>query len=217
MKKKEKKFIADLKSYNEITFIGPLFSGPLLLPRNESPFVVIDGGCHHFTDVKSNYLKSFKNFLFLKLGDQDSYDGELDLVLEKNKDFSDLTYGLGLITDTIETISLQGFLGGRKDHELFNLGEVHHFLSSSKAHKNCSVTFEKTFQAFPKGTQQIDHQGTFSLFVLEKTLIQIEGNAKYTLKGPTLFNPLSSMGLSNIGNGSFTITSQGPFFLYFQD
>ena len=217
MKKKEKKFISDLQAYNEVTLIGPLFSSPLLLPRNESPFLFIDGGCHNITNVKNDYLKLFKNFFFLKLGDQDSYDGELDVVLEKTKGFSDLAYGLGLLTDTIKTISLQGFLGGRKDHELFNLGEVHYFLSSSKAHKSCSVAFGKTFKAFPKGVQQIDHRGTFSLFVLEKTLIQIEGNVQYTLKHPTLLNPLSSLGLSNIGLGPFTVTSEGPFFLYFQD
>jgi len=217
MKKKEKIFIDGLRSIHNAIFIGPLFSLPLLLPPSETSFIFVDGGSHFFAEVERSYLKSFPTFNFLKVGDQDSYKGELDVVLEKTKNFSDLAYAFSLLPKNIEYISLQGFLGGRKDHELFNLGEAHHFLASEKSHPNGSLFFENTFKAFSSGTHKIDHQGLFSLFVLEKTSLQIIGDVMFPLPSPTPLKALSSHGLSNIGQGSFSIVSEKPFFLYFPE
>jgi thiamine pyrophosphokinase len=217
MKKKEKFFIDGLQSTSIASFIGPLFSLPFILPPTDSSFIFVDGGCHFFTEVKNSYLRSFPTFNFLKVGDQDSYKGELDVVLEKTKNFSDLAYAFSLLPKNIEYISLQGFLGGRKDHELFNLGEAHHFLASEQSHPNGSLSFENSFKAFSSGTHQINYQGPFSLFVLEQTSLQMIGDVMFPLPSPTPLKALSSHGLSNIGQGSFNIISEKPFFLYFPE
>ena len=138
----------------------------------------------------------------------------MDTKLSPNKSFSDLAYGLKFVRPSIEKVNLLGFLGNRKDHELFNLGEVHKVLLSDQVNKNSKFLFDHSFICFPAGSHTINVKGTFSLFVLEKASISLNGQIKYPLPNLTVIDPLSSQGLSNISYGEFFIQSNKPIFVY---
>ena len=97
-----------------LTIVGPLYIGEADF---KEPVLFIDGG--------SRFRNSPEG---LSLGDNDSSIGELDILLSPDKDFSDLSYALRNIPSHYKEIHLQGFLGGRKDHEIINMGEVQNFL-----------------------------------------------------------------------------------------
>lgn len=134
-----------------------------------------------------------------------------------DKDFSDFSAALKLM-DESRCIHLWGFLGGRKDHELAVWGECHEFL---KSHPKCQF---KIYQDgilkglyLPAGSGNIDHQGGFSLLVLEKSLVSLSGDVTYPLFTPTLLRPLSSHGISNYSRGSLSYISDSPILFLFGD
>lgn len=219
MKKKENIFAENLKLSKEIFIIGPLFKKSLKITNKESSFLFIDGGSHFFEDIQQTFFNSFDDeaathFNSLRIGDGDSYQGVLDIKLSINKNFSDLAYGLKFIKTSLEKVNLLGFLGGRKDHELFNLGEAHKVLLSNKVNRKVKFLFDQSFIGFPPGRHTLKLDGIFSLFVIEEAEITITGQIKYPLISPTKVLPLSSQGLSNVGNGEFFIQSNKPVFLY---
>jgi len=219
MEKKEKIFTENLKLSKEIFIIGPLFNKRLSITRKESSFLFIDGGSQFFDYVQKVFIDSlpFEGPLFfnsLKVGDGDSFKGTLDIKLSVNKNYSDLAYGLQLIKPFLEKVSLLGFLGGRKDHELFNLGEIHKVLLSPLVQQSSVFYLDKSFICFPPGAHNTNIEGTFSLFVLEKAKVTITGSVKFPLLNPTTIDPLSSFCLSNICHGEVVIQSDKPIFLY---
>lgn len=181
---------------NTINIIGPMRSATTEFVE---PNIFVDGGAA---------LRSANSGF--SLGDNDSFDGKLDEILPTEKHYSDFAYALSHCQG-FKTLNLFGFLGGRKDHEIINLGEVHHFLKQSHSH----VNFENQIMAFSHGTWDLNHSGTFSIFCFESTLISIKGNVHYKLEDSRL-KPFSSHGLSNIGQGRFSIKSDNPFFIFLE-
>ncbi len=202
---------ADLKGSVDWTIVGPL--GPrvpeFLLSYSR---LGVDGGA------------DFCDELDLWVGDSDSC-AELPacrhLVRHSpEKDLSDLALALALFTeDAAYRFHLWGFLGGRRDHELFNLGEVHRFLKG-KARAEVSIydgRGELRFRFFGSGRRTFTHRGTFSLGTLEATPVTLEGQCRYHIPEGTVLSPLSSFGLSNAASGTFEVRCQGPCFIYFTE
>ena len=219
MEEKEKIFVENLKLSKEIFIIGPLFTKSLKISNKQSSFLFIDGGSHFFNHIQDFFFNSFPDgnppaFNSLKIGDGDSYNGSLDTKLSVNKSFSDLAYGFKFIKPSLEKVNLLGFLGGRRDHELFNLGEAHKLLLSDQINKKAKLIFDKSFICFPPGTHSVNLEGTFSLFALEKASITLTGQIKYPLPSLTEIGLLSSQCLSNISFGEIFIQSNKPIFLY---
>ncbi|MFI5391452.1 MAG: hypothetical protein ACHQYQ_08830, partial [Bacteriovoracales bacterium] len=82
-----------------------------------------------------------KGYLDISVGDGDSSNFPMDFNLPEEKDYSDLKFALDLIPPNVEKINLWGFLGGRRDHEIINFGEVNNWLLKSK--NNVVFLFEK--------------------------------------------------------------------------
>ena len=82
------------------------------------PKVFIDGGSKH--------IKSNNEDIILGDGDSSSkkYIDQITNQLPSDKEYSDLSYALSLVTSKQRTIYLNGFLDGRLDHELINFGEA---------------------------------------------------------------------------------------------
>jgi len=205
----------ELQGRIEILLLGPTlgdFSNEKALLSNLSPMAVIliDGGANYQKEIC--WENSTKNPI-LKVGDGDSYDGEMDLILKKEKDFSDLKFVLDLLPPSITKIYALGLLGGRRDHELSNFAEINIFLQ--KRAQPTVVDLGEEVRAFSAGNYEQNLKGTFSLFTFDKSQITLNGDCKYELKTPTLLSGLSSLGLSNEGRGKVSIQSQGPFFLFF--
>lgn len=179
-----------------IHIVGPLTQSFDSDPNE--PTLFIDGG----TKFKKDYGFS--------LGDNDSFQGELDYKLPKDKDFSDLQFALTLIPSQTETVYLHGFLGGRKDHELINLGEVAHFLFERNESK---VVFDDRITAYSQGFWEFELQNTFTLFSFHENTLSLTGECKYQLIKQSL-KPFSSHGLSNEAEGKISLHNSAPLYFF---
>jgi len=186
--------------HSEITLVGPMH------PSNtcfDDPVIFVDGG--------SKYRKNMEGYL---IGDGDSYiGGKLDQLLNPDKDFSDLAYVLHRLTNNFSYVKLQGFLGGRRDHELFNFGETHNLLKCRDS--STMLKFDDSVVAVSEGHWQFEITELFSIAVIQSTAIKLTGKCQYQCLQEKLFHPLSSHGLSNRGFGTIYLNCQGPVFVLF--
>jgi thiamine pyrophosphokinase len=200
-----------LKTYHEWTLIGPM--GPdIPAELTKFPILGVDAGAQ------------FSPRLDVWVGDGDSCQTPIpNSVIYKHpvdKDQSDLALALGLFEDKRHyKLHLWGFLGGRRDHELFNIGEAMSFL---EGHQECQIIFygpdgKIYFHLVAAGLWKFDHLGIFSLGTLKRVCLKLTGECKYPINKMTAMNPLSSFGLSNMGQGNMTLESQGPSFIYYPE
>ncbi|MGE3611227.1 MAG: hypothetical protein AB7I27_16665 [Bacteriovoracaceae bacterium] len=201
----------EFKLFYEWTFVGPM--GPNL-PSNllSHPVIAVDGGSR-FTDKVDIWL-----------GDGDSRPSEVNsrhlFRYPSIKSESDLTLSLNLFDeDRPYLFHLWGFLGGRKDHELFNLGETLNFLEQRP---KAQIFFYDEqgrilFQILGAGEWGLKHLGVFSIGTLKEQKIKLIGECQYQLIEETLIKPLSSLGLSNEGAGKFSLYNRHPLFIYYPE
>lgn len=180
----------------QVTLVGPMAKS-FEAPANQA-LLFVDGGAK---------LKSNEGY---SLGDNDSFSGKLDLVLPKEKDFSDLSYALSLIPSKTKSLSLKGFLGGRKDHELINLGEVYRFLC---LREDTQLILDQSILSYSKGEWDLEIEGEFSLLSYDQQIISMVGSCQYPLEN-TRIEPHSSHGLSNNGSGKITLSNERPVFIF---
>ena len=183
---------------SRITLVGPFARHEVAPPE---PVVFVDRG--------ALYRRGGDG---ISIGDGDSYDGDLDVLLNPDKDYSDLAYVLTRIPESFEEFHLLGFLGGRRDHELFNLGEVHRILNDRDAPG--TARFDQALVGYSPGSWQFTHHGGFSVGVIEQALVTLRGDCRYRCERPTRFSPLSSLGLSNEAYGTILIETDGCVFVF---
>lgn len=205
------KLPTSLTHKTEWVLVGPM--GPQILPSFLSYSLLgVDGG--------ANFILKMDAWI----GDHDSLtedpNAEHIFKFSPLKDRSDLGLALDLFTSQSPyKLHLWGFLGGRKDHELFNLGEVSAFLE--KKPKSEAYFYNQkgkvTFHFLSQGEWELTHQGIFSLGALKNTSLSMKGECHYPISEETMIGPLSSFGLSNEAHGTFKIKTSGPIFLYFPE
>lgn len=193
----------------EWVLLGPMGPG---LPQflSDLPLLGVDGGAR-FTEAMDVWV-----------GDADSFTGEIHsphiFRHPTGKDESDLALALRFFDGPRHyKLHLWGFLGGRKDHELFNLGEAMKFLSEQQEGQ---VLFYNEhgkiiFHALGSGHWKFTHIGIFSMGTLKKTAVKLTGACQYPISTTSILGPLSSLGLSNQGHGEMTLETEGPVFLCF--
>jgi thiamine pyrophosphokinase len=195
------RYLRTYKTQPQLTLVGPL------LKENDEfdhPVIFVDGG--------ANFRK---DNIGLSVGDGDSFAGEMDEPLNSNKNYSDLAYVLAGIPHHFRRLNLRGFLGGRRDHELLNLGEVCAFLKHQP--RNSTVSFDDKVCCFGKGEWQLESHQTFSLMCLSPVKVQLTGELKYPIAELTELSPLSSLGLSNEGLGHINLKCDGPLLMFYSD
>jgi thiamine pyrophosphokinase len=195
----------------EWTLLGPL--GPALpLDLGRHPIIGVDGGASH------------SSHLDIWIGDSDSYKDTVQCEnifhFSPQKAQSDLSLAFELLqTGPAAKLHLWGFLGGRKDHELFNLGEAFQFLNGR--HPTEIIFYNRegraSFRLFSAGRWELSHFGLFSMGALGPVEVTLTGHCEYTLPDKTLLQPLSSQGLSNSAHGKFVLNNEGPIFIYFPE
>ncbi len=180
-----------------IQLVGPLAEAGLELSE---PVIFVDGGARLRRGAEG-----------IAVGDGDSFSGELDHLLDTAKDFSDLAFALSLVPEGFNEIELHGFLGGRRDHELLNLGECHHFLT--RRTQSTRLRLDNTLEAFSAGHWRFHRQGLFSLVTFAPALVALSGDCRYPIPPGTTVQPVSSFGLSNEGHGEIRLEADGPVFI----
>lgn len=201
----------ELNENPEWVFLGPM--GPEIpVSMSVHPLLCVDGGAH-FTKSSDVWI-----------GDKDSFHGEINskhtFHFSTHKDKSDLSLAFELIqSQTSKTLHLWGFLGGRKDHEMFNLGEGLRFLENQPESLLKFYDYEgrMTFLLMSKGNWKISHHGLFSIGCLKEVELKLSGDCAYPLLNRSTLQPFSSHGLSNVGKGTLEIDVSGPIFIYFPE
>lgn len=200
--KRWERFLSEIGGQERLVIVGPLLKD-FYISSERRPIVYVDGG------VKARNPQA--DGPSIAVGDGDSSVSALDVVLPTEKDYSDLAFVLRHLPLGARHLELRGFLGGRRDHELANFGEVHEFL---KRRGNFStVAFDDSVIAFSAGRLQKEIHDSFSLMVLEPCSVTIRGKCKFAVEKPLLLSPLSSHGLSNVGNGLVEFEVTGPAFV----
>ena len=190
-------YLQQHKHRHSLNIVGPMAGR---FSEFHDPTVFVDGGVRHRTQAQG-----------FVVGDGDSATAEMDEQLDPQKDVSDFGYVLGQVTENFESVLLFGLLGGRRDHEWFNFGETHGFLKSRS--RPCRFNFENQVFAVSAGSWTMNIVGLFSVGVLASTSIKMTGRCEYPVATETIFNPLSSLGLSNVGHGDISLTCNGPVFI----
>lgn len=190
-------YLRDHRHQSRFTLVGPLSGKQQLF---DDPVIFVDGG--------SIWREGGEGIC---VGDGDSSEVPMDLTLDSQKDFSDLSFALGLLPEQASEIILDGFLGGRRDHELFNFGEVFHFLKNRSTPN--TVQFDQEVLAVGRGHWHLEISGLFSLMTIETTEVALTGACHYQIDPPRQVAPLSSFGLSNIAEGKISIQASNPIFV----
>lgn len=201
-----KTFLKEIDGAKQVTLVGPLFNKQ---HRPTGPTIYVDGGANFRPEDNSI------THPMISIGDGDSTDKPLEEVLEQNKDYSDLAYALRQMPGNVRHIDLLGFLGGRRDHELLNFGEVHHYLKGATKFK--SARFDDLVVAFCGGKLSMEIHGRFSLIVFDPTLLSVSGACTFPVEQAAQIPNVSSLGLSNMGFGQVFVDSLGPCFLFLDD
>lgn len=198
-----------LRDKSEWTVIGPM--GPEVIPSLQAlPAMAVDGGAQFIskTDVW--------------IGDGDSHalppQTSCRFDLEREKNSSDLACALSLFSGAKLKLHLWGFLGGRKDHELFVLGECSAFLERSPGSSIVIYDEQKiAFTFFAAGDWKLSHTGIFSLGTIREAQAELKGQIRYPIPPGMKISPLSSFGLSNEASGDFELKISSPAFLYYPE
>lgn len=202
---------SSLVNKTEWTFVGPM--GPDLSDVLRSyPVIAVDGG--------GNFVQSPD----IWVGDADSLSVSVDSPHiyrhPPEKDKSDLALALSLFSGRFRyKFHFWGFIGGRRDHELFNLGEALKFLDE---HSEGQILFYDEhariiFHLLGAGHWRFNHKGLFSLGTIKKTTVKLKGECDYPIEKPHLLTPLSSFGLSNVGRGDMILENEGSVFIYYPE
>lgn len=197
-----------------IIIVGPTsFKWKILTPflkRTHVKLFFVDGGLIH----KEKFQKKAP-FLTKKaetIGDGDSSKKRMTM-LKEDQNLSDLSYCLNMMNKEVdvETFLFVGFLGGRLDHQFFNLGEISRFTKTTSA----QILLEDKIEFFPKGKFNVEIQGIFSLGSFEDNQIKIKGACLYKTRNWLKLPTLSSRGLSNVGSGKIEIESKSPLAVFY--
>lgn len=202
-----KVFKRQIKATKILTIVGPVTDKvPSHLKMH--PQLLVDGGAN----IKN------KSKMCFSIGDGDSFSKKLDLILPKRKDFSDLAFSLNIIPKHITVTHFCGFLGGRRDHEFVNLGEIAHFLKKKKNHQSF-LWDDKNLKVMilSKGRFKFSHTGLFTVVApFSPTKASLKGDCEYQIKQKTNIKTLSSVGLSNLGFGNVKIETTEPIIVFLE-
>lgn len=191
----------------EIVLVGPM--GPdIIHPLSILPQIAIDGG------------EPYAHAPFLWIGDGDSLkkkpQATQTIELNPRKDLSDLAHAYSLLKHhSLQKLHLWGFLGGRRDHELFNLGEGSLFLQDRQTTEIHYYKEDLTpvMSFYSQGAWNFDFKGGFSLGVMSPAHVALLGEISFPIPQARRLEPLSSLGLSNMAEGKFLIEADAPFFI----
>lgn len=194
------------KTKTKVTLLGPQEFPSVLLESVTSPVLFVDGGTRWQSSLKPECGRG------LAIGDGDSSSIQMDILLPKNKDYSDFQYVLKNIPPQYTSILALGFLGGRRDHEYTNFGEAYHFmkLRAQKSH----FTFDHEVYLFSAGEWSLYIDGRFSYVNFEACDLRMTGLCEYQIKDDKKIPPMTSLGLSNWAQGEVQIYSSLPFFIF---
>jgi thiamine pyrophosphokinase len=185
----------------KLALIGPARIQPL--PALDMPQLAIDGGSRF----------AVRPLLWAGDGDSGKAPTGVPAFNKLSQDMTDLRFCLDHIHAwRWRELHLFGFLGGRRDHELANFGEIHAAMKARPAFVKAVFHGEDNTAAvlfLNAGAHTLELYGTFSTLVLEPASVTISGDCHYSREKVSL-HPLSGHGVSNEASGTVNISSTAP-------
>lgn len=195
----------DPKNEN-LVVIGPMLEKGWLMPDflKSMPQIAVDGGVWH----------SPAPVLWAGDGDSGFIPDAVPSFFKDDQNITDLSFCLGGVSCwTWAHLHAVGFSGGRRDHDLANLGEVH-ALMKERPHFERATFYDHTsrpvIRMFNAGKHAVDVSGIFGLLCIEAATVSLSGDCEYKVAALKLA-PLSGRGVSNQGRGVVEVVSDGPF------
>ncbi|MBC7713136.1 MAG: hypothetical protein H7177_07340 [Rhizobacter sp.] len=171
--------------------------------------IFIDGGTVHADKFKIRTPYLMKNAMVI--GDGDS--SKMPMTIKKSsQNISDLAFALSKLKGKMapEIALFAGFLGGRIDHQIFNMGEIALYLKNFPRNSAPLIQLDDKIVFVGTGTHKANFHGVFSLASFEPNQIKLSGECEYQSKNWLSLPPLSSRGVSNVGFGEITIETKKP-------
>lgn len=202
---RDRRFISFLNKHDgrRAHLVGPVSKTFNVIADPFEPVIFVDGGAA---------LREHCPYPSISIGDGDSSHAPMDILLNPDKAFSDLAFALLHLQFTEHNLHLHGFLGERRDHEYFNIGEVYAMLRKSIATRYAHFNHE--IYILGRGSWELQINGTFSLATLMHNIVQMTGDCRYPIAQAKNIMPLSSYCLSNMGTGQIQIQCQQPIILF---
>lgn len=203
------------EKFETAIIVGPMpFAQKKIKTSWKGQLIFIDGGLIH----QKKFVKKTPNLAknAFSVGDGDAPSKTSLSIKKQSQNLSDLAFCLERLQKEkgLEKIILLGFLGGRGDHELFNLGEIYSFVQKNK---NIRAYLEDKIEFFPPGKHSLSLHGTFSVASLSPNEIKLTGDCRYQLKKWTKLSTLSSLGLSNEASGEIIIQCKEALMIIHSD
>jgi thiamine pyrophosphokinase len=197
------------KGTERLILVGPALRNPLplSLPGLEGvPQLAVDGGAGF----------AFNPVLWAGDGDSGKVPDSIPAFIKHSQQITDLRFCLdGIRVWRWKELHLFGFLGGRRDHEFANFGEIHAEMKKRAAFSK-AVFYSEDVRArvlfLGEGEHDIELHGTFSTLAVEPAEITLAGECRYKVEN-ALLPPLSGKGISNEASGMVKISSTGPVIL----
>ncbi len=201
------------KSAGTLIIVGPMpFPVSALksyITEADVGLIFIDGGLVHAKKFQKKAPHLYKSST--SIGDGDSSKKKMT-IKKKSQKSSDLAFLLSKLTGKLAPTRclFVGFLGGRIDHELCNLGEIALYLKQFQEFNAPLIQLDNKIIFLGKGTHHAHIHGTFSLASFETNKIKLTGECEYKATSWLEMPPLSSRGVSNIGYGEILIETKRP-------
>lgn len=189
---------------------GSVNKDNVFMDDNVEEVIAVDGGFNNIPQV-------LKGCNLRIIGDLDSIDDHNDyqhypiMQYPKEKDFSDFELALKYVSDTYKDkiVRIYGLLGGRIDHQLFNIFVLFNHIQ----HNDFIAYGEKEVIYFPRGNISIKNLkgSTFSIFPFEKLEGLTVKGAKYELVNKEL-ETYNALTLSNEITSVLNVTVKKGFY-----
>ena len=196
------------KGTEQLILVGPARKTPLhdVPGLKDVPQLAVDGGDRFAVNP----------VLWAGDGDSGQAPTSIPAFIKHDQNITDFRFCLNGIRDwRWRELHLFGFLGGRRDHELANFGEIHVEMKARAPFSKAVLYGENNLPQmyfFQAGEHAARLQGVFSVLVLEPAEITIAGECLYPA-GKISLQPFSGKGISNEASGIVKISSSGPFML----
>lgn len=206
------------QKHSEMKAGSLIIVGPMPFPRSalkdfileaDTQLIFIDGGDAHSAKFKIAAPKLYKKSI--RAGDGDSSKKKMNLK-KTSQNISDLAFVLSTLkkNQNLKRCLLVGFMGGRLDHQLFNLGEIAHFLKQYSKLSAPLIQMDNKIFFVGTGIHHALIKGRFSIASFETGKVKISGECEYVSKKWLTLPALSSRGVRNVGFGNITIETQKP-------
>lgn len=189
----------------DIVLIGPMLEQEWQMQTffKALPQIAVDGGIWHAQEP----------LLWAGDGDSGFVPDKVPVFVKDDQRVTDFAFCLAGVSGWAwKRLHAVGFTGGRRDHDLANIGEVHALMKKRRQFESATFYDDKAMpvlRLYNAGRHEVDINGRFGLLCIEPATVTLAGACEYAASSLKL-DPLSGRGVSNQGRGIVEVTADAP-------